>query len=85
MGHSPGLVHSSTIASIIVLHVDKENRGNLELLDMLLKVAEAYARTHAADALVGSSWIYRGHKPMDSFWLRHDFEPKETVFIKHLT
>lgn len=84
MTHFPGMATFNMMAFINLLYVDESLRGDPEIVKVLLRTAENYAKLNGADSVVGTSWIYRGCKSTSKMWLSAGFEPQEEIFIKHL-
>ena len=84
MTHFPGMATFNMMAFVNLLYVEKSMRGDPEVVKVLLRTAENYAKLNGADAVVGTSWIYRGARDTSKMWTDAGFEPQEKIFIKHL-
>lgn len=72
-------------ANIALAYVVPELRGKAEYGNALIETAEAYAKHHKANSLLGTSWLYKDSKDTGWFWKAKGFEPQETIYVKHLT
>jgi hypothetical protein len=84
MAHYPGSDLMGLQAFVSMLWIDPELRGDIGEAKEMLGYAENYARLNGCAHLVGSSWTYRGAKPIAPLFVASGFEPQETIYIKHL-
>jgi hypothetical protein len=84
MTHFPGMATFNMMAFINLIYIVPEKRGDADVVEVLLRTAENYARLNGADSVIGTSWIYRGAKDTSKMWIDAGFEPQEKIFIKHL-
>lgn len=80
-----GLVTDDHYANIALIYLTPELRGSVSYGKLLLETAEAYAKYHQAQTLMGTSWLYKGSKGIDWFWKKNGFQPQENIYVKHLT
>lgn len=81
----PGIVTRDSIAAVILIYSVPEERGNKEALAALLTTVENFARYHGAGCILGSSWQFRGARPIDVMWLANGYELQETTYVKILS
>jgi hypothetical protein len=80
----PSLWYNDMGVTVLLIFTVPEKRGDINILQTMLRTAESYAVIHGADYISGSSWVYRGHKGTDVIWKANDYTLAETVFTKHL-
>jgi hypothetical protein len=61
-----------------------EERGNQEALDAMHLTIDTYAAIHGAEAIMGSSWKFRGSRSIDNMWLGRGYEVQEATYVKLL-
>lgn len=84
MSHFPSGFLLGTVAYVNLMYSVPEARGDTEAANVLFTTAENYGRLNGADAVSGSSWVFRGAKGTDALWKLHKYEAQETVYLKYL-
>jgi hypothetical protein len=83
-GRYPGFATKEELIYINFVYSLEEDRLKPETAAAFKNVIEKYCEVHRRDAIVASSWEYRGSRGIGSFWRSLGFERQEVVYVKHL-
>lgn len=79
-----GGVDRGVIAVVRLIYSKPDARGDTEAVQVMMSTIENYAKIHACDIILASSWKFRGVRPIDTLWKNHGFEVQETTYVKQL-
>lgn len=80
----PGFYVEGLMVVVLLIYSVPEERGNKEALDTMHLTIENYAKIHGAETILGSSWVYKGSRGIDSMWQSRGYEKQEVAYVKLL-
>ncbi len=82
LGKYPAISTTEKLVVVNFIWSTPEERGKPEAIAAFKEILFNYADIFGADAILASSWKYKGSRPIDAFWVSLGFERQETVFVK---
>lgn len=84
IGTIESLITDERTAFVSLLYSDPDERGDKEALTAMKSCIENYATMAGANAILISSWVFRGCKDISPLLANWGFEPQEIAHIKIL-
>lgn len=82
LGKYPGIATAEKLVIVNFIYSVPEERGNPDAEKAFFRTIENYAAIFGADAILASSWCYKGSRRIDAFWVKNGFEKQEIVYVK---
>jgi len=83
-GRYPGFFTKEENIYAHLVYAPSEDRVKSDVIAAFKHLIAKYCEVHRRDAIVASSWEYRGSRGIGSFWRSLGFERQEVVYVKHL-
>lgn len=81
---SHGGVTKEQLLEVRFVFSTESDRGNPDAQQAFTEQIGRYAEIFGCDAILASSWVYQGARPIDAFWVGQGFEKQEVVYVKRL-
>jgi len=81
---SHGGVTKETLLEVRFIFSTASERGNEEAQQAFREQIDQYAKIFSCDAILASSWVYKGSRRIDAFWVGCGFEKQEIVYVKRV-
>lgn len=78
------LISNQILAEIVTVYSPPEQRGDSNIMKVMIQTAENFAKMHGAVAVLGASWKYEGSRGIDAIWKRLGYTETQTTYIKEL-
>lgn len=82
--HWPGFVTVGTLVAVVLVYSLPEHRKGMGAAKGMHQAIEAFANSVGAQRIIGSSWVFKGARPIDSFWTSGGYELQEKTYVKDL-
>lgn len=83
-GRYPSMPFKEDLIVINFIYAVEEDRLKPETMAAFKEILEKYPQVHSADAMLASSWVYKGSRGIDAFWRHLGFERQEIIYVKRL-